>query len=132
MKEDGVIEGTGYSVMIHISALIFSFLWAGSVPILNIIVPLVLWLVKKDNAFIDFHGREAVRFQVFFTIYALLFFVLIFVTFGFAIFLAIPLGVVFFAIEILFPIIAAVKAADGKHYCYPLTFSPRRSALKTA
>lgn len=129
MKDGENPGGSGYASVIHISALVFSFSWAAFVPFLNIVVPLVLWLIKKDNPFVDFHGREAVRFQVFLTLYAALFFILIFVTLGFAILFLIPVFIVFLLMEIIFPIVAAIKAADGKQYCYPLTFSPRRHAL---
>ena len=87
------------------------------IPFGNIIGPLVVWQVKKDESpFIDEHGREAVNFQICYTIYifvaALSFLVLI----GF-----ILLPVVIVA-QIVFTVIAAIKANSGESYRFPYIF----------
>ncbi|RFU60415.1 DUF4870 domain-containing protein [Bacillus sp. V59.32b] len=79
--------------------------------------PLIIWLIKKgDSAFIDYHGREYLNFLISYTIYGIVASLLMFVLIGF---LILPiLGVV----GVIFTIIAAVKAYDGKEYRIPLIF----------
>lgn len=88
--------------------------------------PLVLWLVKRrESPFIDRHGRTALNWQ--FTILAVVLGALIatvalmlvligFLLFPFAILLALAASVA----NIVFPIIAAVRAHEGKEYRYPM------------
>ena len=82
-----------------------------------LIGPLVVWLVKKeDDPFIDEQGREAVNFQLTMLLAVIISIVLCFVIIGFFI---LPIVVL---MMIIFPIIAAIKANDGEHYRYPVTF----------
>jgi uncharacterized Tic20 family protein len=83
--------------------------------------PLILWLIKKDQSrFVDFHGKEALNFQL--TVLLVLFvggiiaFILTFVIIG--IFLFILLGIV--ALLALIPeILACIAASRGEWYRYP-------------
>ena len=80
------------------------------------IVPLVLWLVKKDSSdYIDYHGRESLNFQISIFIYGIVSAILILVLIG--IFMLIALAIFSF----IMMIIAAIKANDGVRYRYPLT-----------
>ena len=82
----------------------------------NILVPLIVWLIKKDShPFINQEGKEALNFQICITIYAWITALLCFVLIGFLI--APVLGI--FVIVVC--IIGTVKAADGTGYRYPLT-----------
>ena len=82
----------------------------------NIVGPLILWQIKKDEyPFVGEQGKEAVNFQISMTIYGLISAVLSFVCIGF--FLLAAVGVV----DLVFLLIAAVKANNGQHYRYPLT-----------
>jgi hypothetical protein len=84
-------------------------------PFANIIIPLVLWLVKKDESpLIDLHGKESVNFQISVTIYAVVGIVLAFVLIGFVLLLAL---VVF---QVVVVILASIKAYNGEPYRYPL------------
>jgi uncharacterized Tic20 family protein len=88
------------------------------VPVIlsGIIAPLIVWQVKKDeHAFIDANGKEAVNFQISIGIYALVSALLI------------PLfcigGVLLIAVaivDLVFLLIAAIKANNGESYRYPL------------
>jgi hypothetical protein len=95
----------------HISAL------SGFViPFGNILGPLIVWLVKRDEmAFVEDQGKEALNFNISITIYGIISALLIFVLIGFALLLI--LGVVW----LVFVILAAVKANEGTAYRYPLT-----------
>ena len=82
----------------------------------NIVGPLILWQIKKDEyPFVDEQGKGAVNFQISMTIYGLISVALSFVCIG--IFLLAAVGVV----DLVFLLIAAVKANNGQHYRYPLT-----------
>jgi len=80
--------------------------------------PLIIWLIKKDDdAFIDDQGKEALNFQITLIIAYLAMFVLSCITLGFAA----PLIFILFIVDIVFCIIAGMKANDGVAYRYPLT-----------
>ncbi len=85
-----------------------------------IIAPLIIWQVKKDeDPFIDEQGKEAVNFQISMLLYAFAGSVVCAITCIGAV--LIPLIVAVVAIfDLVFLLIAAVKANDGYHYRYPL------------
>lgn len=86
------------------------------IPFGNIAGPLVIWLIKKDQyAFVDDQGKESLNFQISMTIYAIISAILILIVIGFA--LLIVVGI----IDLIFTIIAAIQANDGKLYRYPLS-----------
>jgi len=86
------------------------------VPFGNIIAPLVLWVMKKDEyPLVDDQGKEAINFQISITIYVIMSIVLIFLIIG------IPLLIGLLIYEIIVTIIAAIKANDGEKYRYPFT-----------
>jgi uncharacterized Tic20 family protein len=86
------------------------------VPFGNILAPLILWLVKRDDdPFVDLCGKESLNFQISMTIYFAISVVLMFVFIGF--FMIIGLMIV----NIVYTIIAAIKASEGDSYTYPLT-----------
>jgi hypothetical protein len=87
------------------------------IPVLgSIIAPLIIWQIKKDDfAFVDEQGKEAVNFQISVLAYAIVAGLLCFACIGFG------LLVVVYILDVVFLVIAAIKANDGVHYRYPLT-----------
>jgi uncharacterized Tic20 family protein len=86
------------------------------VPLGNIIAPLIVYLMKKDESpFVAEQARESLNFQISMSIYGLISGVLVVVLIGFLL-----LAVVWVA-GVILTIIAAVKAANGEAYRYPLT-----------
>jgi hypothetical protein len=91
------------------------------VPVIGCVVgPLVVWQIKKEEfPFVNHHGKEAVNFQISLLLYlvvsAILWIPLSFVCVGVVIPVAISI------IDLIFLLIAAVKANDGERYRYPLT-----------
>jgi len=84
------------------------------IPFGNIIGPVVLWAVKKDeSSFVDDQGKESLNFQITLTIACVICFILMFVAIGFL--LLIVLGI--YALVMI--IIAAMKANEGVRYRYP-------------
>jgi uncharacterized Tic20 family protein len=92
---------------------------AALLPILpiigGIIAPLIIWQIKKDeHPFVDEQGKEAVNFQISILIYELVAGLLVFLCVGAFLLFAVMI------FNIVFLVIAAIKANDGFHYHYPL------------
>ncbi|MCF7750965.1 DUF4870 domain-containing protein [Bacillus subtilis subsp. subtilis] len=80
--------------------------------------PLIIWMINKDDSsksFVTDQAKEALNFQITITIAMLICFVLMIVIIGGL--LAPLVGIV----NIVFCIIAAVKANNGEAYRYPFT-----------
>lgn len=76
--------------------------------------PLIIWLLKKDSSkYVDYYGREYFNFLISYVIYGVVAGVSIFLLVGF-----ILLPIVCIA-QIVFTIIAAVKAYEGTEYRIP-------------
>ena len=86
------------------------------VPLGNILGPLIVWLIKRDeDPFADLCGKESLNFQISMTIYMIISGILILVFIGF--FMVIALMI----LNIVYTIIAAIKASEGTSYTYPFT-----------
>jgi uncharacterized Tic20 family protein len=109
-----------WNMLCHLSAL------AGFViPFGNILGPLLVWQIKKNEIpSVEAHGKAALNFQITVTIAALIgmvvAIVLSFVCVGF---LLIPLVILIGLAGLVFAIIAGIKANDGKDYKYPFSFN---------
>jgi uncharacterized Tic20 family protein len=98
-------------MLCHLSAL------AGLlIPLGTIIGPLVVWLVKKNELpSVDAHGKESLNFQISMAIYFIVSAILMVIVIGFLLMIAVAVA------DIVFVIIASVKASNGQPYRYPLT-----------
>jgi uncharacterized protein len=86
------------------------------IPFGNIIAPLVIWLVKKDQSkFIDHNGKEVLNFQISILIYLAISLILTFVVIGIVLIIAVTIA------AIVLTIIAAVQTSKGEWYRYPMT-----------
>jgi len=82
--------------------------------LVSFIGPLVVWLIKKEEfPFVDEQGKEALNFQITMLIYGFVAGLTTIICIGFI--LAPAVGIV----DLVFLIIAAIKANDGYHYRYP-------------
>jgi uncharacterized Tic20 family protein len=105
-------EARTWGMLCHLTAL---SLYVG-IPFGNIIGPLVVWLIKKDEfPFVDEQGRASLNFQISILIYGAVAGVLAFVVIG------IPLLIAIGVANLIFVILASVKANDGQSYQYPLS-----------
>jgi uncharacterized Tic20 family protein len=86
------------------------------IPFGNIVGPLVVWLMKKnESALVDDQGKEALNFQISVTIYAFICGILIFVLIG------LPLLIALVIFDLVVTIMACIKASAGEYYRYPLS-----------
>ena len=109
IKREDKKEARTWGMFCHLAALL------GLVgPLLNIIGPFIVWLVKKNEyQFVDEQGKESMNFQITMTLLTLLAALLIVVKIG--IILLFAVGVV----NIVFVIIASIKTNNGESYNYP-------------
>ena len=99
-----------WAMLSHFSALcMFIF------PLGNILAPLIIWLIKKEEmSFVEDQAKEVLNFQISMTIYLIGSLILIILLIG----IPILIGLVIF--NVIITIIAGIKANDGKCYRYPL------------
>ncbi|NET89566.1 MAG: DUF4870 domain-containing protein [Kamptonema sp. SIO1D9] len=80
-------EARTWAMLCHLASflgLILSFIGLPPFAFTNIVGPLIVWLIKKnEDEFIDAHGRESLNFQLSMTLYGIaltvLFFIILFV-----------------------------------------------------
>lgn len=83
---------------------------------LSFIAPLIIWLVQKDkSAFVAQHSLESLNFQIAVFIAAMVCIPLAFLCIGFILLPVIGIG------AIVYQILAAVAASEGKSYVYPFS-----------
>jgi len=98
-------ESKGWAVAAHLVP------WAG----FGFFGPLIIWLIKRDeDVFVEWHSREALNFQISMLIYLVISVILMLVVIGFFLFFALAI------FGLVVNIIAAVKAANGDWYRYPI------------
>lgn len=101
-----------WGMLCHLSAL------AGlvGIPFGHLLGPLVVWLLKRrDFPFVEEQGKESLNFQISMTIYALIALFLVFAFIGIPVFIALAV------LDVVFVIVASVRANSGRPYRYPLT-----------
>ena len=100
-----------WGMLCHLSAV------AGYVvPFGNIIGPLIIWLIKKEESdYVNKQGKSSLNFEISISIYILISIFLIFVIIG----IPILIGLAIF--QLIVVIIASIRAYDGQYFKYPLT-----------
>ena len=100
-----------WAMFCHLAALI-GFV----IPFGNIVGPLVIWVLKKDEyPLVNENGKESLNFQISMTIYIIAAVLLIILVVG------IPLLIALGFFELIAIVIAAIKANEGITFRYPLT-----------
>jgi uncharacterized Tic20 family protein len=99
-------------VVCHAAALAGIFLHALG----HIFGPLIVWLMKRgDSPEIDAHGKESLNFQLSMLIYNIIAGILCIILIG------IPILILLYILNIVFVVIASIKANEGVLYRYPMT-----------
>ncbi|MFN0083892.1 MAG: DUF4870 domain-containing protein [Blastocatellia bacterium] len=105
-------EERNWAMAAHLLALVGYF----AIPFGNIIAPLVIYLMKKDQSpFIADQARESLNFQISMTLYMIVAGIMVLVLIGF---ILLP---VLFVAGLVLTIMAAVKVSNGIGYRYPFT-----------
>ncbi len=104
----GIGEGMWCTLM-HLSQLTF-------VTGVGVILPIVMWAVSKDQSEVArLHGARMMNWLVSFVIYTAISSLLIW-----PLLIGIPLLLVLAVLNVVFPIIAAIKCSNGEIWSYPL------------
>jgi uncharacterized Tic20 family protein len=106
-----------WAIGIHLSALLG---FAGP-HLLNVVAPLIIWLIKKqDSSYLDAVGKRVLNFQISYSIYGFVAATLIGLLWWLVIGLfLVPLYVIIAVAWLLFTVIGAVKESKGEAYEYP-------------
>ena len=103
------VDSRNWATLSHLSAFV-TFL---GIPAL--IGPLVMWLLRRDDPYAEFHAKEALNFNISFMIYGFVAAVLILALVGLVLLPAVL--ITWFVLVIR----AAVRTAAGEYYRYPMT-----------
>ena len=107
-----MIENRQLLVLTHLSQLLDFVTGIG-----GFLVPLIIWLIKKDEVFdMDRHGKAILNFRISMFIY-LLICVPAILLFGLGILGFIVIGIFY----VIFPIINALRASKNQEPNYPLS-----------
>ncbi|MFH0910347.1 MAG: DUF4870 domain-containing protein [Planctomycetota bacterium] len=99
-----------WAMLCHLSSLV-GFI----IPLGNIIAPLVIWMIKKEEyPLVEDQGKESVNFQITLFIAVIVVFVLMFVVIG------VFLMPILLILWVVFVIMASMKANNGERYRYPV------------
>ena len=105
-------------MLCHLSAL------AICIPFGNIIGPLLVWQIKKNEIpSVNVHGKAALNFQITVSIVVIIGWIaatiLAFIGIGFLLY---PVVMLIALLGLVFAIIAGIKANNGEDYKYPYSF----------
>jgi uncharacterized protein len=113
-------EVRNWGLAAHLSAYLGAWLLVAFVG------PLTVWLLKRDDhPFIAHHAQEALNFNLSFLLYGVVGVIIAvpvgLLTLGIGLIPLAIVGLVLVGAWVILPIVAAVKAANGEGYRYPLT-----------
>lgn len=98
-----------WGMFCHLSSLIgFVF------PFGNIIGPLIVWLIKKDEyPLVNDQGKESLNFQISMTIYLIAAAILVIILIG------LPILIILLLADLVFVVLASVRTNQGEKFRYP-------------
>ncbi len=100
-----------WAMFLHLSSLM-----GLALPLIGFISPVVIWQLKRDDfPELDVHGKNATNWLISATVYAIISAFLCILVIG------IPLLIALGAVIVIFPLMAGIKANEGKVWRYPLT-----------
>lgn len=103
----------GMPVKTYAACLHLAVFAAYVAPILGVALPLVMWLKYRDDPIVDEHGKIVMNWVVSYCIYAAICGILVFVLIG------IPMFWMLLLLSVIFSIIGAIQASEGKQWHYP-------------
>jgi hypothetical protein len=104
-------EARQWAMFCHYAA----FFWFLVPMIGNVVGPLIVWQLKKDlDPFVNQQGKEALNFQITFSLAMIVCGILAWVVIGFPLMLLVSIS------ALVLTIIAGIKANAGEAYRYPI------------
>ncbi len=101
----------------HVGTLLGS-----AVPLGNLLAPLGIWLFHRNTSgFVGKHARESLGFQVGLTVAVVALLLLVAVTRGAGLLLALPGLLALLIGDFLYMVLATIRANEGKIWEYPVT-----------
>jgi uncharacterized Tic20 family protein len=97
------------AMLSHLSAFV------AFVGIPSLVGPLVVWLLNRDDPYVEAQAKDALNFNISFLLYGMAAAISIIVLIGIV---ALPAVIVTWFVLV---IVASVKAANGENYQYPFT-----------
>jgi uncharacterized Tic20 family protein len=111
-----------WQVLSHASA----FIQVVGIP--SLVGPLIIWLMKRDDAAVEPYARAALNFQlsllIYFIVGSILAFIFAVTVIGLVV--AVPLVIALLALvvlELVFALLASLAASRGELYLYPLSLN---------
>lgn len=105
-----------WATLIHLGGVIGGWSAGLGLPGGNVILPLILWLIKREgSAFVNDQGKEVLNFQITVTIIGLGCLVLSLFCIG------IPMLIALAIYALVVGILGSIKANEGVAYRYPIT-----------
>jgi len=102
------------AVAVHLMPLVAFF-----APGINVVIPLLVWWFKRGRSvYVEHHARESLNFQISFVLLMLAWIALKVMVIG--LFL-LPLVPFVLLVTLVLMVRAAIKAARGEYYLYPLS-----------
>ena len=102
-------ETRNWATLSHLSGFVTFF----GIP--SALGPLVMWLLRRDEPYAEFHAKEALNFQISFMIYGVI--AAISIIFLIGILLLPAVLITWFVLTIK----GALRASAGQYYRYPMT-----------
>jgi len=100
-----------WAILVHASAFAGLF-----VPFGNILAPLVVWLIKREESeFVDANGKQALNFQITWTV------IIVFALFSLVVGVGLVLVPIVALAWVILVVLATVRASENEVYDYPLT-----------
>ncbi|MFM7057748.1 MAG: DUF4870 domain-containing protein [Planctomycetota bacterium] len=111
------VEPKVWCILMHLTQVVW---WMGGV-----VVGIAMWLLSRDKSVMaDRHGRVIVNWYISFLIYSVISAILLVVLIGW------PMGLVLGVLSVVFPIIGAWKASEGRVWRYPLSIEFFSTAIE--
>ncbi len=112
-KEFLGMNENSYIAIMHVSQLVGYI-----VPLLGFLAPIVLWMMNKDDSVrVDSNGKNIINFLISWVIYIACAGILSIIVIG------IPILITLLVLQIIFTIMATLKALDGEFWNYPLSLT---------
>ncbi len=102
-------ESRNLATLAHLSA----FVAFAGIP--SLVGPLVMWLLKKDDPYVEDQARQALNFNISFLIYGIVAAVSMILLIGL---IALPAVLITWLVLV---IVASTRASNGEYYRYPFT-----------